>query len=246
MGDASHPSRRRAAFTNASSGPFFRVRVSSVSSPLIKDASPPRRILAAMTRMKPGTRVAGFGRNVHSFSSSARRAASAAAAARLRRSMNSTPRAYMPSGPRRAAAGSAASRASQIARDAFVTRGLNVHTRLSFASSVSRKTLIARTYESPGFTGLPEPSSRKKRVGSTTRADTSVAVRSPPPRRSSSAVRAARSRKTLVPFFRRYSTRGSPSFSRACTSAPIARVFLEMRGLNVSSGSRSEGFFFSW
>ena len=26
-----------------------------------------------------------------------------------------------------------------------------------------------------------------------------------------------------MPFFRRYSTRGSPSFSRACTSAPIAR-----------------------
>ena len=98
-----------------------------------------------MTRMNPGTRVGDFGRNVHSFSSSAIRAASAAADSRLRLSINSKPRAYMPKGPRLADDGSAASLCAAMARDALVTRGLNVHTLLSFASAASCNKRIART-----------------------------------------------------------------------------------------------------
>ena len=141
VGDESHPSRRRAALTSAPAGPSSTARSGSDASL----SSRPRRILAAMTRMNPGTRVADFGRNVHSFSSSAIRAASAAADSRLRRSINSKPRAYMPKGPRRADDGSAASRAAAIARDAFVRRGLNVHTLLSFASAASCNARIDRT-----------------------------------------------------------------------------------------------------
>mmetsp|Transcript_5227 Transcript_5227/g.19556 ORF Transcript_5227/g.19556 Transcript_5227/m.19556 type:complete len:270 (-) Transcript_5227:5015-5824(-) len=253
VGETSQPALRGAAVVGTACAvcacPSRVLRRSSNPSPNSRPSFPFSttvrfsRVFAAMRFTNPGTSVALLGRNVHSSSSALRRSASAAAASLFRRSRNSTPRAYIPSGPLRAPAGSPRSFSWTITRLAFPILGVNVHSFLFRANSASSKVRMERTYESPGFLGRPVLVSRKKCDGSIVFASGFTVVLSPPPACSSFSVRRAFSRNVSVPFCSRYSTRSKPPFSRAWTLLPILFDFWLILGAKVSSGSFSPGLF---
>ena len=119
---------------------------------------------------------------------------------------------------------------------AFESVGLNVHPSAILSSSALR---IDLTYLSPVLDSRPNESMNHSLGGT---------VRTSPADRSGSMCKpfsCLRSRSSVVPFFTRYSTRSMRPLSLAWTLAPMARDFLEIFGLKVSSGSLSGVSFFS-